>query len=40
MKPVNRSSSPDGLAGVVVFSGHDTNQSAYVVRLEPDGGNQ
>jgi predicted aspartyl protease len=30
---------PGRLAGVVVFSGHDTNQSAYVVRLEPDGGN-
>src|ERR1035438_2823146 len=30
---------PGRLAGGVVFSGHDTNQSAYVVRLEPDGGN-
>ena len=27
------------LAGAVVFSGRDADQSAYVVRLEPDGGN-
>ena len=30
---------PGRLPGAVVLSGHDTNQSAYVVRLEPDGGN-
>jgi hypothetical protein len=27
------------LAGTVVFSGRDANESAYVVRLEPEGGN-
>lgn len=27
------------LAGAIVFSGRDVNQSAYVVRLEPQGGN-
>ena len=30
---------PGRLAGAVVFSGHDANQSAYLVWLEPDGGN-
>jgi predicted aspartyl protease len=30
---------PGRLPGVVVFSGRDANQSAYVIRLEPEGGN-
>jgi predicted aspartyl protease len=30
---------PARLPGAVVFSGRDANQSAYVIRLEPEGGN-